>query len=317
MSGDMRLICKATLVAAIAGLGSCGGGTTHTRTAADAASESASLRRGDGRLTEDLVIKGVGFMTPESVLYDAEADLYLVSNIEGSALAADDKAFISRLNPDGSLDALKWIDSAMPGVALDAPKGMAIARGVLYVADITHVRKFDRKSGKPLGSITIPGATFLNDITVDAQGNLLVSDSGLTTGFSPSGTDAVYRIDASEQISPLIKTAELGRPNGLLASADGLWVVSFGSGELYKLSEDGQRSEVQRLPKGSLDGIVAVDGGALVSSWEGSAIYRWSPDGAVELMTGLNAPADIGLDTKRKRVLIPLFNDDAVVIHQL
>jgi len=31
----------------------------------------------------------------------------------------------------------------------------------------------------------------------------------------------------------------------------------------------------------------------------------------------LNAPAGIGFDARRKRALIPLFNDDAVVIHQL
>jgi sugar lactone lactonase YvrE len=312
----MPRIAKASFCT-ILGLVACGGSATQPRSAADAAREGTARASDSDELREDLVIKGVGFMTPESVLYDADADLYLVSNIEGSALAVDDKAFISRLNPDGSLDALKWIDSAQPDVALDAPKGMAIANGVLYVADITYVRKFDKKTGKPLGSIAVPGADFLNDITVDAHGNLLVSNSGLTTGFTPSGNDAVYRIDPSEKVTPLIKTTELGRPNGLYASADGVWVVSFGSGELYKLTDDGQRSEVQRLPKGSLDGIVAFDGGALVSSWEGSAIYRWSPSGAEELMSGLNAPADIGLDTKRKRVLIPLFNDDAVVIHQL
>jgi hypothetical protein len=315
--GDMRTLKSRLVAVTLLGLTACSASSAGSRGPAAASSAQGSASARDERLKEDLVIKGVGFMTPESVLYDAEADMYLVSNVQGSALEADDQAFISRLSPDGSLDALKWIDSAQPDVVLDAPKGMAIARGVLYVADINAVRKFDRRTGKPLGSIIVSGATFLNDITVDARGNLLVSDTGLTTGFTPSGTDAVYRIDPSENVKPLIKTEELGRPAGLIASADGVWVVSFGSGELYKLSEDGQRGEVQRLPKGSLDGIVAVDGGALVSSWEGSAIYRWSPAGAVEVMSGLNTPADIGYDTRRKRVLIPLFNDDAVVIHQL
>jgi sugar lactone lactonase YvrE len=269
------------------------------------------------RLSAPLVVKDVGFMAPECVLYDAERDLYLVSNVQGSALDADDQAFISRLKPDGSLDALKWIDSAQPDVALDAPKGMALSGQVLYVADITHVRKFDRKSGAPLGSIRIQGATFLNDVAVDGAGNVLASDSGISTGFAASGTDAVYRIDRNDQVTPIVRGTELGGPNGLLAAAGELWVVTFVSGELYKLGSDGQRSDVLKLPKGTLDGIVASQNGTLVSSWEGSAVYRMESGGPVEVVSGVNSPADIGFDTKRNRVLIPLFNDDAVMIHQL
>ena len=203
-------------------LSACGGAATQTKSTTSA-SEEQSTRAVDERLSAPIVVKDVGFMSPESVLYDAERDLYLVTNVQGSALAADDQAFISRLKPDGSLDALKWIDSAAPDVTLDAPKGMALAGQVLYVADITFVRKFNRKTGAPMGSIRIPGATFLNDVAVDAQGNVLVSDSGISTGFTQAGTDAVYRIDASDRATPIVKGAELGGPNGLLAAAGALW----------------------------------------------------------------------------------------------
>ena len=50
------------------------------------------------------------------------------------------------------------VDTAKADVKLDAPKGMAIVGNVLYVADITFVRKFDAKSGKALGEIKIDGA---------------------------------------------------------------------------------------------------------------------------------------------------------------
>jgi hypothetical protein len=296
----------------------CGGSSkTNGTGASESAGGELAAHDDSARLSGPLTIRDVGFRTPESVLYDPEADVYLVSNIEGSALEADGRAFISRLLPNGTLDALKWIDSAQPGVELDAPKGMALFGKVLYVADITHVRKFDRKTGKPLGSITIAGATFLNDITVEKNGDVIVSDTGLTTGFSASGTDALYRIDQNDQVTPLVKTTELGKPNGLLAAADGLWVVTFGSGELYKVSDTGERSDVLKLPKGSLYGIVATNHGTLVSSWEGSAIYRLSGGQTEEVVSGVDAPADIGYDSKRNRVLIPLFNADAVVIHQL
>src|SRR3972149_4477688 len=48
-----------------------------------------------------VTVQGVGFQTPESVLYDAAEDVYLVSNINGSPTAADGYGFISRIGPEG------------------------------------------------------------------------------------------------------------------------------------------------------------------------------------------------------------------------
>ena len=38
--------------------------------------------------------------TPESVLYDAQQDVYFISNINGQPLAVDNNGYISRVNPD-------------------------------------------------------------------------------------------------------------------------------------------------------------------------------------------------------------------------
>ena len=46
-------------------------------------------------------VSGAGFATPESVLHDTAADVYLVSNINGAPLEKDDNGFVSRLSPDG------------------------------------------------------------------------------------------------------------------------------------------------------------------------------------------------------------------------
>jgi len=108
-----------------------------------------------------------GLQTPESVLWDPQQDVYFISNINGPALAVDNNGYISRVNPDTMQVDVKWIEGGKPGVTLDAPKGMAIVGDTLYVADITSVRKFDRKSGAPKGDIKIPGSTFLNDLAGD------------------------------------------------------------------------------------------------------------------------------------------------------
>jgi hypothetical protein len=46
-----------------------------------------------------------GLAIPESVLYDAAADVYLVSNINGSPLEKDNNGYISIFTPDGKAGA--------------------------------------------------------------------------------------------------------------------------------------------------------------------------------------------------------------------
>ncbi|MBT7967859.1 MAG: hypothetical protein HN753_01075, partial [Methylococcales bacterium] len=49
-------------------------------------------------------------------------------------------------------------------------------------------------------------------------------------------------------------------------------------------------------------------------SWGGSAIYALNEDNTYSLFAdALDAPADLGVDSKRNRLLIPLFKQNAVV----
>jgi sugar lactone lactonase YvrE len=263
-----------------------------------------------------LSLHDAGFSTPESVLYDAKNDLYLVSNINGGPNAADNNGYISRVSPDGGKVEAKWIEGGKNGVKLDAPKGSAIVNGTLYVADITRLRTFDADTGKPKGDVALPGCTFANDVTAGPDGKVYVSDSGIKIddkGVNPTKSDAVYVVDKG-RARTLAKGEDLGHPNGLLWSGDRLWVVTFGTGEIYSLDKAGKKADAQKLPKGQLDGVVLLaDGTLLVSSWEAQGVYRGKPGGDWNLvLTGLKAPADIGYDSKRGLVLVPLFSDSAV-----
>jgi len=71
--------------------------------------------------------------TCESVLYDESRDQLFVSCINGSPAEKNGKGFISVLKPDGSIKSLNWVKG------LNAPKGMAILDGKLYVADIDQL----------------------------------------------------------------------------------------------------------------------------------------------------------------------------------
>jgi hypothetical protein len=124
-------------------------------------------------------IADVGFATPESVLHDTGADVYLVSNVNGAPTEKDGNGFISRVSPDGQVLDLKWIDGTAAGVTLNAPKGLAIDGGRLYVADIDCIRIFDESTGAPAGEVCVEGASFLNDVGTARGGGVLFTDSGL------------------------------------------------------------------------------------------------------------------------------------------
>lgn len=266
-------------------------------------------------------VSGVGFATPESVLHDTAADLYLVSNINGSPLEKDDNGFVSRVSPEGQVLALKWIDGAAEGVTLHAPKGMAISGDTLYVADIDTLRTFDRVTGAPKGDITIKGATFLNDLAFAPAGGVYLTDSGLkagAAGFEPSGSAAVYHVHADGTVEALLKDAKLPGPNGVAFDGERVLVVTFGANELFTV-EAGARKVLNQLPKGGLDGLVRLpDGRWAVSSWEGQAVYVGPVSGPfAEMATGLQAPADLGIDNGRERLLIPKFMDHEVLIQPI
>jgi len=194
---------------------------------------------------------------------------------------------------------------------------MTIVGDTLYVTDVTTIRMFDRNSGAPIGDIPVVGSDFLNDLHAGADGEVYVTDSGMTAGeggLVPTGNDGVYVIRGRE-VEMLASGDELARPNGMHMVGTTLWVVSFGAPSLYSIGEDGKATEVM-LPAGGLDGLeVTNDGQMLISSWEAQAIYRGTPDGGFEvIVSDVESPADIGYDEERGHLLIPLFMKDEVQI---
>jgi sugar lactone lactonase YvrE len=265
-----------------------------------------------------------GLSTPESVLYDPESDTYLVANINGSPLAKDNNGYITELSPDGKVVTAKWIEGGQKGVTLNAPKGLALTQGTLHVADIDTVRMFDRKTGAPRGEVKIIGATFVNDLFATSDGKVYVTDSGLKggkDGFEPTSTDGLYLIEPGKKpkLKTLLKSKTLNRPNGVFVTADTIYVSSFGSAEVHQLDLTAKKkAEPLKTPKGGLDGIVVVGDTLYVSSWEGKSISSGNVAGPLtETWVDLNAPADFGFDSKRKRLLVPHFMDNTVTTWDL
>ncbi len=278
----------------------------------DMTSDTGTMMAGEAIVVEE------GLMGPESALHDVEADLYVVSNVNGQPGAVDGNGFISHIAPDGTVAALRWIDGEAEGVTLNAPKGMAIDGDTLYVADIDTVRSFDRVSGEPIDAWPVEGATFLNDVAIGADGLVYVTDTAIEftdSGAQPSGTAALYRFSADGTPEVVIQGDELNGPNGIAPVADGQFVVvTFGADEVYQVSAEGALAPAVTLPQGQLDGVVALDDGSLlVTSWEAMGVYR--TEGAEDLeptlvVENVNSPADIGYDAGRNHLLLPLLQEN-------
>jgi sugar lactone lactonase YvrE len=240
---------------------------------------------------------------PESVLFDSKANVLYVSNIDGKSGEKDGKGFISKLTTDGKITMLEW------GKGLDAPKGLGMYKGNLYVADLTRVAIFDLATGKLTKSIELEGAQFLNDITVDEKGNVYISDSA---------TGKIYTLKGDKG-EVYFESTDFKRVNGLLALKDGLYVVDAGTGKNYKLSADKKLTPYTETAAGA-DGIVVVGKDEyIVSSWGGEVYYVDASAKAQKLLDTkeqkLNS-ADIAYDTKTHMVFVPTFFGNKVMAYE-
>lgn len=267
----------------------------------------------------------VAFASPSAITYDADRDLYWVSNLNGDG--PQGKGFISRLEPDAERSTLNYIDGESQGVPLDAPRGLAVFGDVLYVADVKTIRRFKASSGESLGGIEVPGAVFLSDVAVAVDGSLYVTDVGSDpndASLADAGEDAIYQISPAGQVSVVAKRPNLGGPFALVANETGLWITCSGSNELLLLvpGADGVAvADAGRLPLPGRAprGIVGMpDGTFLISSEAAGSVYRGYRDGPFQAVVDeLEGPADLGYDTRRQRLLIPLFTGHALAIFEV
>ncbi|HTF95372.1 MAG TPA: GTP-binding protein [Cellvibrio sp.] len=241
--------------------------------------------------------------TPESVLFvaDKKTPYLLVSLIDGEGAAADGKGGIAKLSEDGEVIDKEWI------TGLNAPKGMAMVNGHLYVADLTEVVVIDVKKAKVIKKIPIPDSVFLNDVTASSSSIVYVSDTR---------TGKVHRI---EKDTPTVYLENLANANGLKALSSNL-IVGAGPELLFV----GPDKKPLALAKGFAQGIDGIEmtspGEFLVSCWAGLIYYVYA-DGKIQLLLDSQADkintADIGFDPESKTLFVPNFLKDSVTAYQL
>ena len=274
-----------------------------------------------------VVVVSDSLKNPESVKYDAEQDLFYVSNVDGPSARKDNNGFIARLSGEGELTAARFVAGGKGGVTLHAPKGMAITGETLWVTDIDAVRGFNRRTGEPTSTVDLSaqGAKFLNDIAVGPDSVLYVTDTGIqydAKGLAQHpGPDRIFRIEPrTGAVSVALETNALNKPNGIAWDVTNrrFVIVPFGGDTLLNWRPGMSSPAPAAVGPGQFDGVVVLaDGRVLVSSWATSAVHEVTPFRAPKVVDGIPSAADIEWDSKRNRLVVPLLGQNQVIFFEL
>lgn len=256
-----------------------------------------------------------GLNVPESVAVDPASGLVFISNIvaaqEGEGVdrfwADDGTGFIAYLKSAGDQDLGRWQESR-PEAPLNAPKGLCIHEGWLWVADNSRIVRYPLSGQGTPERIEVSGAQRLNDAATDGRG----------VCFSDTATGKVYRIVPG---GPEVIRAPEG-VNGITFWGGKMFAVSWTLHEVYELDPSGR---AEPRPFGlaaqfqNLDGIEVLDDGTLVvSDFTGGRVCTVSADRrTVRTLLRVQSPADIGLDRKRGLLFVPVFQKDRVAVYRL
>lgn len=235
---------------------------------------------------------------PESVLYSPSDNLLYISLIDGSPWEADGEGGVATLKSDGTDYKADWI------TGLNAPKGMGIFDGKLYVADLADVVVINIEKGEIENKIHVAGAEGLNDITID-NGIIYVSDSRKGQVWKIEGTTPALLLDNAKGI------------NGLKFLGDDLYL---GLGKSFKkMDKNKTQKNIAEVTEG-IDGIEPTGtGDFILTSWVG-LIYYVHADGKVEQLLDsrekMNS-ADLGFNQEQQILYVPTFNSKKIVAYSL
>jgi glucose/arabinose dehydrogenase len=282
-------------------------------TSAATSTESSSLARKVGEVGD--------LEHPESARYDPDQNVWFVSNINGDPGKKDNNGYITRLKADGTPDTAKFVVAGKNGVTLNAPKGMTITGDTLWVADIDALRGFNKRTGAPVASVTVPQAKFLNDVAAGPDGSLYLTDTGVVpdpkTGLKHVGPDRVYEVKG-RKATVALESPQLQGPNGITWDPNDseFVIVSFLGPNIFGWKPGSKDLRPLGTGPGQEDGVeVLPDGRLLVTSWADSSLFVVDDGKTTKVASGIASPADIGINGKR--VAVPQLMENKVQFWEL
>lgn len=245
-------------------------------------------------------------MTSESVLFDKKQGLYYVSCIGNVPPNKEDgDGYIATMDQRGNILNASWVKG------LDAPKGMALKDGKLYVTDINDFIIIDKASASIEKRINVPGSTFLNDVALAPDGKVYFTDSDQNTIY-------VY---SDDRVKLFKKDKGLGGTNGIFVDDETIYLAGFGNGDINTI--DIASKEITNRAKGvvlSGDGIAPWKGGFVYSNWNGEVYFvtpNWQVKKVLDTKDAKANAADITINHRTGELLVPTFFDNRVVAYEI
>jgi sugar lactone lactonase YvrE len=291
-----------------------------------AATDTTSASSAPSNATATKVGETGGMKVPESVKYDAELDVFYVANVNGNPSQKDNNGFIALVRADSTGVTRMLVEGGKNDVRLNAPKGMALRGDTLFVADIDMLRMFNRRTGAPIGAVSLRenNAMFLNDVAAGPDG-IYVTDTGIRFdekgAMSHPGVNRIFKVVGTTVTAAKLDPDSLGNPNGITwdAANNRFILAGFGGPNVTAWKPGDSTMTTLTSGPGGYDGVeVLSNGNVLVSSWTDSTVHiLHGGTHMMPLVKGLAAPADIGVDTKRNVVAVPRFNDGKVEYYRI
>ncbi|AIG30341.1 hypothetical protein IA01_07645 [Flavobacterium psychrophilum] len=237
-----------------------------------------------------------GFSHVESVATDGKFIYAADIGKELNPTAKDGDGQIIKLDKKG-----KILDATFVKEKLDAPKGLAINKEVLYINDIDRLLAIDLKTGTKLYEIDFSKDTsFLNDIAVWDNNTLYVS---------ATDKSKLYKVNLVDKSYSEIKTdVTISGINGLFCykKASRIYVNGFGSDNKpngiigFINLKDNTFTQITNL-EGYYDGIFISKDVLYVSNWvafekkgiiQGIGIYNTNRVAKISTTETISGPAD-------------------------
>jgi sugar lactone lactonase YvrE len=219
----------------------------------------------------------------------------------------DGNGFISKVRLDGSIENLEWVRN------LNAPKGSALFGNKLYVTDINRVVVINVETGEIISEHSDPQAIFLNDVAVDHEGKVYISDY--------SGKNSIIYHLNQENLDIWVKGSEIDKPNGLYISGNELIVGNSGDGKIKAIHLEKKTIRTVSVVGSGIDGLkMDGEGNFIVSDWAGKTSWISKEGQVIELINTtqqkINA-ADLEFIVKKNLIIIPTFFDNRLVAYEL
>ena len=241
---------------------------------------------------------------------------------ESIAIGPAGKVYVSETGEyekanDGYISVLESGKLRKFATGLDDPHGIKWFKDHLFVSDnMGFVWRIDTQGAveRFVDATDFPRKiTNFNDLEIDSEGNLYISDSGDWEG----GGGVIFRITQDKKITAVITYEDdvrLVSPNGLLMDgADKLLEVDYTTGILFRVDLKGKSMEKVAGGFGASDGLVRdARGRLIITDYAGHRVFVLAKPDAKPAekpqeitVSGIDSAADLGISPDGKSLIIP------------